>query len=74
MDMADVGFGPAYDCRAEGIFGDRDGPGVNPELRKADLATKSHNKSRKAPGGRGTGFLCLPEFRLKDSDWRLDPL
>jgi hypothetical protein len=29
MDITVVGFGPAYECRAESLIGDRDWPLVN---------------------------------------------
>jgi hypothetical protein len=74
MDMAEVGFGPAYDCRAERTFGDREGVSVNPELSEGGFGHEKSQKVAKTPGGCGMCFLRLPEFRSKDSDWRLDPL
>src|SRR5258708_23122459 len=57
MDMAVVGFGPAYECRTESLIGDTDWPRVNAGLEPRGFGHKKHKRTQKTGGPSGSWAL-----------------
>src|SRR5258708_37220311 len=57
MDMAVVGFGPAYEFRTESLIGDTDWPRVNAGLEPRGFGHKKHKRTQKTGGPSGSWAL-----------------